>query len=158
MTKLKVAAICCSLCLMLSCNQAQNDKDASTTEVAASTDTDKTPDKEMQNLQAQIPTEKSIHIFDMPDGVTEAEWSGAIKEINAVIAKIGYPNAGYAFYKVKDDSVKTYRYYFEGVWPGGDDYKKIHENPEWIKASEKLDPLYAKIKAVEMYRKVVRVE
>ncbi len=158
MIKFKVAAICCLLCLMLSCNQAQNDKDASTTEVAASTDTDKTPDKEMQNLQAQIPTEKSIHIFDMPNGVTEAEWSAAIKDINAVITKIGYPNAGYAFYKSKDDSVKTYRYYFEGVWPAGDDYKKIHDDPEYKKAAEKLGPLYDKIKAVEIYRKVVRVE
>ncbi|CAN5406888.1 hypothetical protein BH20BAC1_BH20BAC1_16780 [soil metagenome] len=158
MTKLKVAAICCSLCLLLSCNQAQNDKDASETEVAAFTDTDKTQEKEMPNLQAQIPTEKSIHLFDMPDGVTEAEWSAAIKDINAVIAKIGYPNAGYAFYKAKDDSVKTNRYYFEGVWPAGDDYKKIHDDPEYKKAAEKLGPLYDKIKAVEMYRKVVRVE
>lgn len=152
MKKFKIAVFCCSLCILLSCNQAQNEKDANATEVAASSE------HVLANLQTQIPTEKSIHIFDMPDGVTEAEWSAAIKEINAVIAKIGYPNAGYAFYKVKDDSVKTYRYYFEGVWPDGDDYKKIHENPEWVKASEKLDPLYAKIKAVEMYRKVVRVD
>ncbi|MEJ7766482.1 MAG: hypothetical protein WKF89_01635 [Chitinophagaceae bacterium] len=155
MKKLKVAAICCSLFLILSCSQTKNDKEASSTEGAASPSM---TEQKTLNLQAQIPTEKSIHLFDMPDGVTEAEWSTAIKEINAVIAKIGYPNAGYAFYKVANDSVKTNRYYFEGVWPAGDDYKTIHENPEYLKAADKLAPLYAKIKAVEMYRKVVLVE
>lgn len=103
-------------------------------------------------------TEKSIHVFDMPDGLTEAQWSESIKEMNAVIAGIGYPGAGYAFYKTSDNTVKNNRYYFEGVWPAGDGYQKIHEDPAFIEASKKMDPLYAKVKAVEMYRRVGRVE
>ena len=102
--------------------------------------------------------EKSIHVFDMPKDLTEAEWAATIKELNAVIAGIGYPNAGYTFYKTSDNSVKNNRYYFEGVWPAGDGYKKIHEDPAFVEAAKKLDPLYAKIKAVEMYRRVVKVD
>jgi quinol monooxygenase YgiN len=94
----------------------------------------------------------------MPEGLSEAEWSSAIKELNTTIAKIGFPGAGYAFYKVANDSIKTNRYYFEGIWPAGDDYKKIHDHPEFKKASDKLAPLYDKVRAVEIYRKVVLVE
>ena len=100
---------------------------------------------------------KSIHVFDMPNGVTEAQWASEVKELNAVIAGIGYPNAGYTFYKTSDNSVKNNRYYFEGVWPAGDGYKKIHEHPKFLEASKKMDPLFAKIKAVEMYRKLEKV-
>lgn len=101
---------------------------------------------------------KSIHIFDMPDGLTEAQWSDSIKEFNTVIADMGYPGSGYAFYKTSDSTVKTNRYYFEGVWPSGEGYKKIHEDPLFIAAAKKIDPLYAKIKAVELYRRVEKVE
>ena len=102
--------------------------------------------------------EKSIHVFDMPNGLTEAQWAGTINELNAIIDKMGYPGAGYVFYKTSDNSVKNNRYYFEGVWPAGDGYKKIHEDPAFIEATKKMDPLYAKIKAVEMYRRLSKVE
>lgn len=116
--------------------------------------------RDISNSDAPQPSAavKSIHVFDMPKDLTEAEFSATIKEMNAVIAGIGYPNAGYAFYKTSDNSVKNNRYYFEGVWPAGDGYKKIHEDPAFIAVAKKLDPLYAKIKAVEMYRRVVKVE
>lgn len=116
--------------------------------------------REVSNSDAPqaVAVEKSIHVFDMPKGITEAEWSAAIKEINAAIARIGYPNAGYTFYKTSDNSVKNNRYYFEGVWPEGAGYKKIHEDAAFVEAAKKIDPLYAKIKAVEMYRRVVKVE
>ncbi|WP_198439808.1 YybH family protein [Pareuzebyella sediminis] len=101
---------------------------------------------------------KSIHLFDMPKGLTEAQWSDSIKELNTIIADMGYPGAGYAFYKTSDSTIKTNRYYFEGVWPSGDAYKKIHENPLFTEASEKGDSLYAKIKAVEIYRRMEKVD
>ena len=101
---------------------------------------------------------KSLHLFDMPEGVTEAEWSAALKEINDAVAGLGYPGAGYYMYKTESADTKDYRYYFEGVWPSEEAYKKIHEAPAWKTATEKFDPLYAKIKAVEIYRRMNRVE
>lgn len=116
--------------------------------------------RDMSNGDAPPPpaSTKSIHIFDMPNGLTETQWADSIKEFNAVIADMGYPGSGYAFYKTSDSTVKTNRYYFEGVWPSGEGYKKIHEDPLFIAAAKKMDPLYAKIKAVELYRKVEKVE
>ena len=101
---------------------------------------------------------RSIHLFDMPAGVTEAEWSAALKGMNSAIAELGYPGAGYYMYKTESADAKNYRYYFEGVWPSAEAYAKIHEDPTWKAAAEKFDPLYDKIKAVEIYRRMNRVE
>ncbi len=101
---------------------------------------------------------KSIHLFNLPAGMTEAEWSAALKEMNDVIAGLGYPGAGYFFYKTENADTKDYQYYFEGVWPSAEAYTKIHEDPAFVASSEKLGPLYDKIKAVEIYRRVSRVQ
>lgn len=101
---------------------------------------------------------KSIHLFDLPTDVTEAEWAAALKDMNAVIAGMGYPNAGYHLYKTEAEDTDKYRYYFEGVWPSAEAYTKIHEDPAFIAASEKSGALYDKIKKVEIYRRVVRVD
>lgn len=101
---------------------------------------------------------KSVHLFDLPDGMTEAEWSAALTEMNGVIAGLGYPGAGYYFYKTENAEYKDYRYYFEGVWPSAEAYTKIHEAPAFVAASEKLGPLYDKVKAVQIYRRVNRVK
>ncbi len=116
--------------------------------------------RDMSNGDSPRPpaSTKSIHIFDMPNGLTEAQWSDSIKEFNTVIADMGYPGAGYAFYKTTDSTVNTNRYYFEGLWPSDEGYEKIHEDPAYLAAAKKLDPLYAKIKAVEIYRRVEKVE
>lgn len=107
---------------------------------------------------AAVATDKSIHLFDLPAGMTEAEWSAALSEMNGVIADIGYPGAGYYMYKTEDTGTKDYRYYFEGMWPSAEAYAKIHEAPAFVAASEKLGTLYDKIKAVEIYRRVSRVQ
>jgi ketosteroid isomerase-like protein len=101
---------------------------------------------------------RSIHLFDLPEGVTEAEWLATLTELNNVILDLGYPGAGYHLYKTESADTEDYRYYFEGIWPSEEVYKKIHEAPAWKAASEKFDPLYAKIKAVEIYRRMNRVK
>lgn len=101
--------------------------------------------------------ERSIHLFDLPEGVTETAWMEALNEINSVISELGYPGAGYYMYKDQSDETKDYRYYFEGVWPSKEVYTKIHEDPTFMAATEKLKPLHEKIKAVEIYRKMSRI-
>jgi|GEM_PF-781232 len=116
--------------------------------------------REIYNEDAAPPpaSRKSLHLFDMPAGVTEAEWSAALREMNGIIADMGYPNSGYFLYKTTEDEPADYRYFFEGVWPSEEAYQAIHKNPAWVAASEKLGPLYEKIKAVEIYRRMNRVE
>ena len=116
--------------------------------------------REIYNEDSAPPpaSRKSLHLFDMPAGVTEAEWSAALRELNDVIADMGYTNSGYFLYKTAEDEPGDYRYFFEGVWPSEEAYQKIHNSPAWVAASEKLGPLYDEIKAVEIYRRMNRVK
>ncbi|WP_421826843.1 hypothetical protein [Larkinella sp.] len=100
---------------------------------------------------------KSIHLFDMPAGVTEAQLSTMIGEMNTVIKRLGYSNAGYTLYKVEGKGADKYRYYFEGNWPNTNAYQKIHDDKSFQEADKKLGTVYEKIKAVEIYRRLVRV-
>lgn len=101
---------------------------------------------------------RSIHLFDLPASISEGEWLAALKEMNGVIEGLGYPGAGYYLYKTENADSKDYRYYFEGIWPSAEAYTKIHNDPAYIAVSEKHMPLYNKIKEVEIYRKVMRVQ
>jgi len=107
--------------------------------------------------KASVPQLKSIHLFDLPEGITEARLSATLKEMNAVIARIGYRDAGYFLYKVEGAGTDKYRYFFEGVWPSADAYRKIHDDKAFREADKKLGVVYEKIKAVELYRRLVRV-
>jgi len=101
---------------------------------------------------------KSIHLFDMPAGVTEAQLSAVIGELNTVIKRLGYSNAGYTFYKVAGKEDDKYRYFFEGNWPNAEAYQKIHDDKSFQEADKKLGMVYEKIKVVEIYRRLVRVQ
>jgi uncharacterized protein (TIGR02246 family) len=101
--------------------------------------------------------EKSIHLFDLPSDLSEAVWLDALNQLNGVIAELGYPGAGYHMYKTEGADIKNYRYYFEGVWPTAETYTTIHEDPAFTAAVDKLGPLYEKIKAVEIYRRMSHV-
>jgi uncharacterized protein (TIGR02246 family) len=101
---------------------------------------------------------KSIHLFDLPADVSEAEWSAVLKELNVVIADLGYPGAGYYMYKTIHDDTKNYRYYFEGVWPSPEARTKTHEDPAYIAVAEKFGPMYDKIKPLQIYRQMSLVK
>lgn len=100
---------------------------------------------------------KSIHLFDIPDGVTEAELTAALKEMNTAIGRLGYKDAGYTLYKVEGADTEKYRYFFEGVWPSAEAYKKIHEDKMYQESDKKANVLIQKIRAVELYRRLKRV-
>ncbi len=107
-----------------------------------------------QTTTAQL---KSIHLFDMPAGVTEAQLAAVLGELNAVIERLGYSNAGYTLYKVQGEGTDKYRYFFEGNWPNAEAYRKIHDDRAFQEADKKMSTVYEKIKAVELYRRLVRV-
>lgn len=89
---------------------------------------------------------KSIHLFDMLEGVTEAELAARLKEMNIAIERFGYKDAGYSLYKVQGETGEKYRYYFEGVWPSAEAYKKTHEDKMYLEADKKADSIYKKSK------------
>lgn len=101
---------------------------------------------------------KSIHLFDMPEGVTEADLAALFNEMNTAIERLGYKGAGYTLYKVADESTEKYRYFFEGVWPDAEAYRKIHEDKMYMNADKKADSIIRKIRMAELYRRLVRVQ
>lgn len=54
-----------------------------------------------------VPKDKSIHLFDLPADVAEADWAAALAETNGVIAELGYPGAGYFSIKRKMPAQRT---------------------------------------------------
>jgi hypothetical protein len=97
---------------------------------------------------------KSIHLFDMPEGVTEAELSAVLKQMNTSIKRLGYRDAGYFLYKVQGDSSEKYRYFFEGVWPNAEAYKKIHDDEMYLESDKRASVLMKKIRQTELYRRL----
>ncbi len=100
---------------------------------------------------------KSIHLFDMPSGVTEAELLAVFKDMNSSIKRLGYPDAGYHLYKVEGETPEEYQYFFEGVWPNAQAYKKIHEDKMYKESDKKANELIKKIQEVEIYRRLKRL-
>ncbi len=101
---------------------------------------------------------KTIHLLDLPEGVIEAQLAGSLKKMNAAIERLGYPGAGYYLYKTEDEKEKNYRYFFEGVWPSEEAYEAIHNHEAWKKAANETKAVSEKIKPVEVYRRMTRVE
>ncbi|MEO5999581.1 MAG: hypothetical protein ABIN89_22490 [Chitinophagaceae bacterium] len=101
---------------------------------------------------------KSIHLFDMPQGVTEAELSAVLKEMNTTINRLGYKDAGYFLYKVEGEGSEKFRYFLEGVWPSAEAYKKIHEDKMYMESDKRASVLIKKIREAELYRRLKRVD
>jgi hypothetical protein len=113
------------------------------------------PVQAQQSSSAQL---KSIHLFDLPQGVTEAELSAVLKEMNTNIKRLGYKDAGYFLYKVEGEGAEKYRYFFEGVWPSAEAYQKIHEDKMYMESNKRASVIIQKIREAELYRRLKRVD
>lgn len=100
---------------------------------------------------------KSLHLFELPQGVTEQKLNDFLKEMNQAISDEGYPEAGYHLYKITDNNDK-FKYFMEGVWPDAATYDKIHNSEKWKAAAEKGKDIVEKIQAQELYLKAERLE
>lgn len=101
---------------------------------------------------------KSLHLFELPDGVSEKELNDFLKEMNKAISEEGYPEAGYHLYKITDEYSENYKYFMEGVWPDSATYEKIHNSEKWKNAAAKGKEMIEEIRANELYLKAERVE
>lgn len=101
-------------------------------------------------------SKKSLHLFKLPEGVSEMQLNDFLKSMNKAISTEGYPNAGYHLYKITDDN-NEYSYFMEGVWPDSATYDKIHKSEKWKAAAEKGKEMFEKIQAQELYLKAEKV-
>ena len=109
-------------------------------------------------VQYLTPKQKSIHLFNLPDDITERQLSAAISEINSAITELGYSGVGYQLYKVEADTIKEYRYFMEGLWPDPETYKKIHDSEDWKQAVDKNGEMLENAFANQIYRRILKVE
>ena len=111
---------------------------------------------ELKNT-AKVAGKKSLHLFKLPEGVTEKKLNDFLKEMNQAISEEGYPDAGYHLYKIPEENAGNYQYFLEGVWPDSAAYDKIHNSERWKKMAEKGKDMIDKIQADELYLKAERV-
>ncbi len=103
------------------------------------------------------PALKSHHLFNFPEGETEAEMAEALQEINRAIADLGHPNAGYRLWKVTGEQAGEYSYLWEGVWPDQATYDVIHESESWEKAFEGFRPLFERVVSNQVYNRFIEI-
>ncbi|NND05552.1 MAG: hypothetical protein HKN87_04155 [Saprospiraceae bacterium] len=105
------------------------------------------------NSTGSGPTLKSMTMFNVPDGYSGEQIKASIAMANKAIAGLGYLGNGYAFYMVKDESVKTQQCLVEGTWLSQEVYDKIHASDEWKDATGRDQEMWDKIMADRMYRR-----
>lgn len=74
----------------------------------------------------------SVHFYDVKNATVEKTYIASIKEINAIMIEIGFPNNYYTYMKVNEsDTTSTYRSCTIGHWTSEQDYKAIHDNAKY---------------------------
>ena len=104
------------------------------------------------------PGQKSIHLFDLPEGTSESQFLSAVARLNSTIAEMGYSGVGYHVYKEERDSIGAYRYFMEGLWPDSETYSVVHQSDEWKAAFEENKAVIKAIQDIEIYRRMLKVK
>jgi hypothetical protein len=74
----------------------------------------------------------SVHFYDVKNAALEKTYIASIKEINAIMIEIGFPNNYYTYMKVNEsDTTSTYRSCTIGHWTSEQAYKAIHDNAKY---------------------------
>ena len=74
----------------------------------------------------------SVHFYDVKNAAVEKTYIASLKEINAIMIEIGFPNNYYTYMKVNEsDTTSTYRSCTIGHWTSEQDYKAIHDNAKY---------------------------
>lgn len=96
----------------------------------------------------------SVHFYDIKNADMEKTYVASLKEINAIIAEMGYPKNYYSYLKLADsDTTKTYRNCTIGHWTSEQDYKAIHDHPKFKAWANKNKDINAVFVADQLYRK-----
>jgi len=74
----------------------------------------------------------SVHFYDVKNAALEKTYIASIKEINAIMIEIGFPNNYYTYMKVNEsDTTSTYRSCTIGHWTSEQAYNAIHDNAKY---------------------------
>ncbi len=89
-----------------------------------------------QDPNVEGPPVKSVHLLNLPSGVSEAHLLSVFRDVNKAIAELGYKGAGYRLWKLQDSPKyeSKHLYLWEGNWPSQAAYDAIHESDGYKKA------------------------
>jgi len=74
----------------------------------------------------------SVHFYDVKNAAMEKAYIASLKEVNAIMIEIGYPNNYYTYMKLNEsDTTSTYRSCTIGHWTSDQAYKAIHDNAKF---------------------------
>ena len=88
--------------------------------------------------EAEGPTLKTVHLFNVASAAAEADLLGALDEMNQAIAQAGYPQSRYRVWKVQGDQQGSHAYLWESTWPDAAAYAKVHETQSYQRAFERV--------------------
>ena len=97
----------------------------------------------------------SVHFYDVKDAAMEKTYIASLKEINTIMAEMGFPKNYYSYFKLAaSDTTKTYRNCTIGHWTSEEDYKTIHDHPKFKAWANKNKETNGVIIAGQLYRKM----
>ena len=74
----------------------------------------------------------SVHFYDVKNAAMEKTYIASLKEINAIMVEIGFPNNYYSYLKLSEsDTTSSYRNCTIGHWTSEQAYKAIHDNAKY---------------------------
>jgi hypothetical protein len=97
----------------------------------------------------------SVHFYDVKNVEMEKTYIASLKEINTIMAEMGFPKNYYSYFKLAaSDTTKTYRNCTIGHWTSEEDYKTIHDHPKFKAWANKNKDTNAVFIAGQLYRKM----
>lgn len=96
----------------------------------------------------------SVHFYDVKNVDMEKTYIASLKEINTIMAEIGFPKNYYSYLKLaSSDTTSTYRNCTIGHWTSEEDYKAIHDHPKFKAWANKNKENNAVFITGQLYRK-----
>ena len=97
----------------------------------------------------------TVHFYDVKNAAMEKTYIASLKEINAIMVEIGFPNNYYSYLKlIESDTTSTYRNCTIGHWTSDQAYKAIHEHPKFKAWGTKNKDNNAVFITGQLYRKM----
>jgi predicted metalloendopeptidase len=96
----------------------------------------------------------TVHYYDVKNAGMEKAYIASLKEVNAIMIEIGYPNNYYTYMKLNEsDTTSTYRNCTIGHWTSDQAYKAIHDNAKYKAWGAKNKDINGVFVSGQLYRK-----
>jgi hypothetical protein len=95
---------------------------------------------EPANFEKIENTLKSVSLFHNSTGKDVAVIKAVMDRMNAAVAAIGYPDAGYQVWSVQSSEDPGFEIMVEGRWPDQETYQRIHDHELYQKARVATEP------------------